>query len=489
MSLVQIKVLYNYYSTKRVTPVYILHEELENFSFEEFKSRMTKNVPHLCKATSLRWTVEDDDLEVDLSPSYFNVQIRGILQKGNIIKVNAIQFESPAACTSSQNQEASSKCNSSKDHVAHRTQARRELLIEQAASTLQSIDEDSDTDTDNENEGNAPHIMLPLERYALKQRETVENIKHELQNGTRKLEQFDEKIRRASSQNAGGLSSCGNCHLKMGHTKKICTFSPCKFAFSCGNLSKHSSEKAERTAIEREIGRLRIKLNKGQKDIDDAKKAAEKLNNSVSKRIEEIAIHEMPDRYLSSGLRNWALLNRDVATLQKHLKGKLPSRENVQKLLNDIVITNPSQNKSSQRSGCSTTKASITCESDHRMSSQKRLLSEDYAITFPSKKASYSVCSNDDLQDFKLALKLQHEEMETMQPQTSKTGSTTHSCIDLTRKEETEKDSIFDPIASTVDQNEENLEFEADAAAALLQLKRRRSSSDHNQQKPSKTVE
>ena len=190
MSLVQIKVLtiitiqYNYYSTKRVTPVYILHEELENFSFEEFKSRMTKDVPHLCKATSLRWTVEDDDLEVDLSPSYFNVQIRGILQKGNIIKVNAIQFESPAACTSSQNQEASSKCNSSKDHVVHRTQARRELLIEQVASTLQSIDEDSDTDTDNENEGNAPHIMLPLERYALKQRETVENIKHELQNGT-----------------------------------------------------------------------------------------------------------------------------------------------------------------------------------------------------------------------------------------------------------------------------------------------------------------
>ena len=150
--------------------------------------------------------------------------------------------------------------------------------------------------------------MLPLEKYALKQRETVENIKHELQNGTRKLEQFDEKIRRASSQNAGGLSSCGNCHLKMGHTKKICTFSPCKSAFSCGNLSKHSNEKAERTAIERDIGRLRIKLNKGQKDIDDAKKAAEKLNNSVSKRIEEIAIHEMPDRYLSSGLQNWALL-------------------------------------------------------------------------------------------------------------------------------------------------------------------------------------
>ena len=102
------------------------------------------------------------------------------------------------------------------------------------------------------------------------------------------------------------------------------------------------------------------------------------------------------------------------------------------------------------------------------MSSQKQPLSEDYAITFFSKKASYSICSNDDLQEFKLVLKLQHEEMETIQPQTSKTGSTTHSCIDLIRKEETEKDTIFDPVASTVGQNEENLEFEADAVAALF---------------------
>ena len=88
----------------------------------------------------------------------------------------------------------------------------------------------------------------------------------------------------------------------MGHTKKICTFSPCKSAFSCSNLSKHSNEKAERTAMERDIGQLHIKLNEGQKDIDDAKSAAEKLNNSVSKRIEDIAIQEMPDRYLSSGV-------------------------------------------------------------------------------------------------------------------------------------------------------------------------------------------
>ena len=63
------------------------------------------------------------------------------------------------------------------------------------------------------------------------------------------------------------LSSCGNCHLKMGHTKKSAHLVHANL-----HLSKHSNKKAERTAIERDTGRLRIKLNKGQKDVDDAKR-------------------------------------------------------------------------------------------------------------------------------------------------------------------------------------------------------------------------
>jgi predicted transcriptional regulator len=66
-------------------------------------------------------------------------------------------------------------------------------------------------------------------------------------------------------------------------------------------------------------------------------RAAERLSNSASKRIEDVVITEMPDRYVTNGLQNWSLINRDVATLQKRLNGKLPSRENVQKLLKDVV--------------------------------------------------------------------------------------------------------------------------------------------------------
>ena len=220
-----------------------------------------------------------------------------------------------------------------------------------------------------------------------------------------------------STQNEGILSTCGNCHLKLGPTKKICTFSPRRSAFSCGILSKHMNEKAERTAIERNVGRTRVRLNKAQKEMNDASQAAHKLTQSVSKRIEDIVIAERPDRYVSFGLRKWALLNRDVATLQKRLKGKLPSPENAQ-TLDEIVNTNSSNScKAKQESSCTATSASAFSETDHRISSHKRLLAENYAIKFPGPKqtlpASQGICISDNLDDFKLALKLQHEEIST----------------------------------------------------------------------------
>ena len=358
MSLIQIKVVYNYYSSKRITPIYILEEELQNSSFEVFKTRVIKDIPHLAKATSLRWTIGDDGLDVDLSPGYFNIQMRGILTKEKSIRINAIEFESPIVSTLSSNQ-ATDKYSSTDNKQPKqniRAHARKKLdLPERDNSRLGFVfGGESDVDSDNEDtEENETRIIMPLERYATKQKQTVDKISLELEEGTRKLRKFDERIGRASTQNEGSLSTCGNCHLKLGHTKKICTFSPCRSAFSCSILSKHMNEKAERTAIERNVGRTRVRLNKAQKEMNDASQAAHKLTQSVSKRIEDIVIAERPDRYVSFGLRNWALLNRDVATLQKRLKGKLPSRENVQTLLDEIVNTNSSNScKSKQESSC-----------------------------------------------------------------------------------------------------------------------------------------
>ena len=195
---------------------------------------------------------------------------------------------------------------------------------------------------------------------------------------------------------------------------------------------------------------------------------------------------------MKNGLRNWALLNKDVANLQKHLKGKLPSQENVLKLLDELVINPTNANSTKhQRSSCTATRSRASSlrsqETHHRMTSQKRLLSEGFAITFPKKikSPSYSNvrvnnvnCNSNDLEDFKLALKLQQEEIESSQKVATQPIS---ECIVNPIAEET---SLPDPFesASGPDWQEhdeelvENIEFEADAAAALLQLQRSRPS-------------
>ena len=131
------------------------------------------------------------------------------------------------------------------------------------------------------------------------------------------------------------------------------------------------------------------------------------------------------------------------------------------------------------------------------MSSQKRLLSDEYGFNFPSNKtrrqkpdhcpsnetstgkttcsSSASTCtstfptlSTQETQDFRLALKLQHENMEFDSPATLQV-------------ETKQQDTAVKDVESTVEnetESEKEMEFEANAAAALLQLQ---------QQNPSET--
>ena len=121
--------------------------------------------------------------------------------------------------------------------------------------------------------------------------------------------------------------------------------------------------------------------------------AADKVINSSFRQIEDVIINEMPDRYTSHGLRNWAFLNKYVAILQRNLKGKLPSRDNVKKRLGNIVMKGTDFCKSSStRVSDTSIYSDVRKQTDHRMTSQKRLLSEEYAITYPHN--IYTQCKN-----------------------------------------------------------------------------------------------
>ena len=132
-------------------------------------------------------------------------------------------------------------------------------------------------------------------------------------------------MRQAAKQNDVPLSACGDCHLKMGHTRRNCTFSPCRSAFSCGILTKHLDEKAERACKEKNIKSLSSKLTKAQSQAEHNKMVIQEVTNTSSKRIEDMIVKEFPQRYIARGLRNWALLNHDVVRPAEKLKGVLPT--------------------------------------------------------------------------------------------------------------------------------------------------------------------
>ena len=161
-------------------------------------------------------------------------------------------------------------------------------------------------------------------------------------------------------------------------------------------------------------------------------------------------------------------MNKDVAILQRNLKGKLPSCENVKKLLDNIVMKGTDCSKSSSTHVSDTSiYFDVRKQSDHRMTSQKRLLSEEYAINFPTEKKSCVTMSTQEQTDFKLALKLQQQEME------SRSEYEISPCSEpiTTTRVNNELDLNVNPDASVSSEcstEREDLEFQANAAAALL---------------------
>ena len=99
---IEIKIEYSYYSTKTITPVYIVEEELMSLEYSKFVERIVNEVPHLRRMNSLRLIVKEDETfdAVDLSRKYFSLQMNGLLEKGaENIRIRVFEFPSPAVDT------------------------------------------------------------------------------------------------------------------------------------------------------------------------------------------------------------------------------------------------------------------------------------------------------------------------------------------------------------------------------------------------------
>ena len=128
---IEIKIEY-YYSTKRITPVYIVEEELMSLEYSKFVERIVNEERHLRRMSSLRLTVKEDETvdAVDLSRKYFSLQMNGLLDKGaKSIRIRVFEFASPAVDTGIHRVENMAETGA-EDHELTRTHVRRSLNLQ-----------------------------------------------------------------------------------------------------------------------------------------------------------------------------------------------------------------------------------------------------------------------------------------------------------------------------------------------------------------------
>ena len=296
--LVEIQLQYDYYCQSRITPIFISKEDLLCLTYDDFLSRVLAEVPHITKtnaAASFHLSiVESDRPDIDISPKYFNSQITRLLNNGmRTINVRVTGTESPPVV------------NLEKYRKFENLKSKRRLLLENTSTsvnaenpTVSSVQVHVTTNGNNNNNTiktkKEEHVVLPLERHARRYEQIVQSVSERLSSKNKELEELDNKLSNASSQNAGHLSVCSNCHLKTGHTRKACQFSPCRSAFSCGILAKHNDQKSLRASISKDVTSLQNQLQKAETDLNCAKTAMEKAKNSSSKRIEDLLLDQKP---------------------------------------------------------------------------------------------------------------------------------------------------------------------------------------------------
>ena len=136
---------------------------------------------------------------------------------------------------------------------------------------------------------------------------------------------------------AGAGPVCHNCHMRLRHTSRNCTFERCETIYSCGQEKLHPAEFAELRQIRQSINKLEKEIQQLSSDMENRAAAVSKVKNSVTKRIESELLEEDDESYTDNGFRNWQLLRKHVYAIQeyskKYLNGKIPPKHQLKNVL------------------------------------------------------------------------------------------------------------------------------------------------------------
>lgn len=196
------------------------------------------------------------------------------------------------------------------------------------------------TSTSNTPDESEHAVSTPLDRLFKNLEKDIQQVTTELSLKKAQLYGLTSEVESARIVNhdKNNLLLCGQCHLREGHTKRNCTLGLCASAKSCGLFDKHPVEKGLKRKLEGEISALQNKLTKSQDNYQKKKVAYAKVNDTFCSKVEDELIASNPRQYIQNNCKNWLLINRHAAILEKKCGWKIPRRTETQQLLKELEL-------------------------------------------------------------------------------------------------------------------------------------------------------
>lgn len=225
--------------------------------------------------------------------------------------------------------------------------------------------------------GESPIAESPYQRYVKKVKGDIEAKKSELYELESKEQEVQKKILRVKSNPLDG-NLCRKCHMRLGHTARLCEYEKCSSVFSCGEEKFHHGELDSR-ATRNSIKKIKDDIAKLEKDLKLKEEQSEKLSESLSNKIENALMKENGGHYIDAGVKKWTLLRKHVYIIEKHCKkhfgGRIPPKHKLSDIL-EVAID--------QEDDLDESKASLNVSQvKTKRTNPAKVILQDQGISFP----------------------------------------------------------------------------------------------------------
>ncbi|VDI78437.1 Hypothetical predicted protein [Mytilus galloprovincialis] len=149
-----------------------------------------------------------------------------------------------------------------------------------------------------------------------------ESAKEHLKSLEKKFTNPNIKIDKTKSQ-------CGQCHMRLGHTKRNCELGVCEGPQMCNDLDKHDVEKKQFCDASTTVKNITKDLEKVKQNLHLKKQTYENTCDTFFSKVLPHLVNTNTDKYYpvgSFGLRQLSMgaIHPDIAILNKHYRCIIP---------------------------------------------------------------------------------------------------------------------------------------------------------------------